>query len=129
MKCIHINPTDRLVVLATAIQADDPSYERMRQESGAGNLGPNFIGREVFRHHTDLKQSSDSDKWSHLELHYFRHFADDTAIAQATDFETAECRIRRVELLVTTPDSFILPRGWNGACAEGWQVSLEYIDA
>lgn len=114
---IRIEPEDRLVILASTLQAHDPDAATIM----AGDFGTQCIGRALYRHRAIVEGASNTVAWSHVELVYFRDVA---PIAAALTRQPDDARLLRAELLLTTPGAFVLPRGWQGTTA---QASIEYI--
>ncbi len=129
---IRIEPDDRLVVLARTIQAQTSHAEAILTDAifGAAEFGDMYLGRALYRHRSIFQGSSNAPVWSHLELTYFRNIVPIHAIRELVPTQQPEsARLLRAEILLTTPSSFVVPRGWQGL--EGRsdnQASLEYLD-
>jgi hypothetical protein len=125
----RIEPDDRLVVLARTIQTRDPGAETALKDS-VGNwarFGEACLGQALYRHRDVFRNAAESPVWSHLELSYFREMIPADVIFDLVDKrQLAGVDLLRAEILLTTPSSFVLPRGWQGSADR--PVSLEYID-
>lgn len=131
-KPVHIEPDDRLVVLARTIQAPAPDVESALKDGCAnwGRFGETCLGQALYRHRAVFQNAAQEPVWSHLELSYFRNIVPADAIHDlVTKQRPAETGLLRAEILLTTPSSFVLPRDWQGSADRPeWQASLEYID-
>lgn len=129
---IRIEPEDRLVVLARTIQAQTPHTEAVLADatSDAAKFGDTYLGRALYRHRSIFQGSSNAPVWSHLELAYFRGIVPIQAIHEVVQAQQPEgARLLRAEVLLTTPSSFVMPRGWQGSGGRSdQQASLEYLD-
>ncbi len=127
----RIEPDDRLVVLARAIQASDPGAETALRDAAVdwARFGEACHGQALYRHRSVFQNASDAPVWSHLELSYFRHAVPADAVRDLVgNPRAAETGLLRAEILLTTPASFVLPRGWQGSADQpDRQASLEYI--
>lgn len=128
----QIEPGDRLVVLARTIQANDPEAESTLKDSvgNGARFGEACLGQALYRHRSIFHKGAEVPVWSHLELSYFREMVPAKAIhdlmlkPQPTGMD-----LLRAEVLLTTPASFVLPRGWQGSDDRPeLQASMEYID-
>ncbi|GAB5470480.1 MAG: hypothetical protein Kilf2KO_35100 [Rhodospirillales bacterium] len=128
---VRIEPDDRLVVLARTIDAPDPGAEFALKESTANwqRFGETCLGQALYRHRTFFQKVSEATAWSHLELSYFCGMVPDDAIRDlVVERQAPEMELLRAEILLTTPSSFVLPRGWQGSADRPErQASLEYI--
>ncbi|TCR65746.1 hypothetical protein [Bosea sp. BK604] len=129
---ISIEQEERLVVLARTL--DTRSAEaREALERAAGtwrHFGSTCLGRALYRHHSIFKSQSDAPVWSHAELVYFRDIVPGDVVAQLVSApQPPGVRLLRAEILVTTPGSFVFPRGWAGSSHRpDRKPSLEYLD-
>ena len=127
-KLTQIELVDRVVVLARTLDAS------IGVESSAGALdrecaGDTYIGQALYEHRTTFRDASPTPAWSHLELTYFRDFVPVGVIRRLVLEAQEGLKLLRAEILVTTPSSFVLPRGWRGSRHRPeWQASLEYIE-
>lgn len=129
---IRIEPYDRLAVLARTMQTTIPRSETSRTNihvDGA-RLGDTYIGRALYQHRSLVQGSSTAPVWSHLELTYFRGSVPIHVIRELALIPPPEdTRLLRAEILLTTPSSFVMPRGWQGSAGRSdRQASLEYLD-
>jgi hypothetical protein len=125
----RIEPDDRLVVLARTIQTRDPGAETALKDSAVNwaRFGETCLGQALYRHRDVFRNAAESPVWSHLELGYFRGLIPADVIFDLVDKrQPAGVDLLRAEILLTTPSSFVLPRGWQGSADR--PVSLEYID-
>ncbi len=125
----RIEPDDRLVVLARTMQARDPGAETALKVGALdwARLGETCLGQALYRHRSVFRNAAEAPVWSHLELSYFREMIPADAILDlVVKRQTAGMDLLRAEILLTTPSSFVLPRGWQGSADR--PVSLEYID-
>lgn len=131
----RIEPDDRLVVLARTIQAPDPGAETALKD-GAVNwarFGETCLGQALYRHRSVFQNAAEAPVeapvWSHLELSYFRDMVPaDAVLNLVVRPQQAGTGLLRAEILLTTPSSFVLPRGWQGSADRpDRQASLEYI--
>lgn len=127
----RIEPGDRLVVLARTIEVPAPGTETALKDSAANwaRFGEACVGQALYRHRSVHKNASDAPVWSHVELSYFRDVVPLDAIRDlvATP-QPAETGLLRAEVLLTTPSSFVLPRGWQGSAGRPERLaSLEFI--
>ncbi len=127
----QIEPDDRLVVLARAIQAQDAEAETVLKDSSIDwtRFGETCCGAALYRHRSVFQNDAEAPVWSHLELTYFRNTIPANAIRELVENpQAAETNLLRAEILLTTPSSFVLPRNWQGSIDRPeWQASLEYI--
>lgn len=127
---VRIEPDDRLVVLARTVQVGNPEAETTLRE-GAVNwarFGQTCLGQALYRHRSIFRNASDAPIWSHLELSYFRDIIPAEAVEDLVR-RPQPAHLLRAEILLTTPSSFVLPRGWQGTAGRPErQASLEYID-
>lgn len=125
----RIEPHDRLVVLARTLEARDPGAETALKDSALdwGRFGETCLGQALYRHRTVFQNAADAPVWSHLELSYFRDVVPADAIYDlVVKPRPAGTDLLRAEVLLTTPESFVLPRNWQGSAHR--PASLEYID-
>jgi hypothetical protein len=127
----QIEPDDRLVVLARTIHARGPGTETALKDSAVNwaRFGETCLGQALYRHRTVFQNASEAPVWSHLELSYFRSMIPGDAILDlVVKRQPAAMDLLRAEILITTPSSFVLPRGWQGSTNRPErQASLEYI--
>lgn len=127
----RIEPDDRLVALARTIQVRDPETETALKDSAMNwaRFGETCLGQALYRHRSVFQNSAEAPVWSHLELSYFRDIVPADAILELVVHpQPAGMDLLRAELLLTTPSSCILPRGWQGSADRPErQASLEYI--
>jgi hypothetical protein len=127
----RIEPDDRLVVLARTIHAPDPETETALKDSTTNwaRFGETCLGQALYRHRTFFQNASEAPVWSHLELSYFRSMVPADAIRDlVVQRQPAKIDVLRAEILLTTPSSFTLPRGWLGSADRPErQASIEYI--
>jgi hypothetical protein len=128
-RLVQIEPEDRLVVLARTIQTRDPGAETALKDSVVNwaRFGEACLGQALYRHRNVFRNAAEAPVWSHLELSYFREMIPADVILDLADKrQLAGMDLLRAEILLTTPSSFVLPRGWQGSADR--PVSLEYID-
>lgn len=127
----QIEPDDRLVALARTVQVRDPETETALKDSAINwaHFGETCLGKALYRHRTVFQNAAEAPVWSHLELSYFRNIVPADAILElVVNPQPAGMDLLRAEILLTTPSSFILPRGWQGSADRPErQASLEYI--
>lgn len=123
--------SDRLVVLARTLHAPAPEMEAELKESVANwkRLGETCLGQALYRHRSFFQNPTGSPAWSHTELSYFRSMVpEDVVMDLIGKTQASEVQQLRVELLLTTPGSFVLPRDWRGLSDRTDRVaSLEFI--
>jgi hypothetical protein len=125
----QIEPGDRLVVLGRTIQARDPGTEAVLKDSAVNwaRFGETCLGQALYRYRDVFRNAAEAPVWSHLELSYFREMIPaDVIFDLVGKRQPAGVDLLRAEILLTTPSSFVLPRGWQGSTDR--PVSLEYID-
>jgi hypothetical protein len=129
---VSIEQDERLVVLARTLDAKSAeAKETLEQASIEWNhFGDTCLGRALYRHHSIFKNQSDALVWSHAELVYFRDIVPSDVIDQLVSSpQPPGAQLLRAEILVTTPQSFVLPRGWAGLSHRpDRKSSLEYLD-
>ena len=129
---VRVEPDDRLVLLARTIQARDAGTETALKDSAVAwaRFGGTCLGQALYRHRTVFRDAAEAPVWSHLELSYFRDMVPAEAILDlVVKRQPAGLDLLRAEILLTTPSSFVLPRGWQGSADRpGRQASLEYIE-
>lgn len=127
----RIEPDDRLVVLARAIQARTPEAETALKDGAIhwGRFGDTCLGQALYRHRSVFHNAAETPVWSHLELGYFRGIVPaDVILELVADRQPEGVHLLRAEILLTTPSSFVLPRNWQGSADRPERrVSLEYI--
>ena len=114
----RIEPDDRLVVLARTIQTRDPGAETALKDSAVNwaRFGETCLGQALYRHRNVFRNAAEAPVWSHLELSYFREMIPADVILDLVDKrQPAGMDLLRAEILLTTPSSFVLPRGWQGS--------------
>lgn len=120
------------MVLARTLDAPSGAgREALEGQAGAwGELGPTCLGRSLYRHHSIFKSQSDAPVWSHAEFIYFRDLVPAAALDRLVhDAPPPGVRLLRAELLVTTPASFLFPKGWAGSSLRPHRKpSIEYLD-
>ncbi|MER0237065.1 hypothetical protein [Fulvimarina sp. MAC8] len=130
-KLAIIEPDNRLVVLARTLQLRGPRAEAALKESHRAEkrFGTAYLGQAIYRHRSVYRNASGASVWSHFELDYFHHEVSAEAIHDLVVApQSSEAELLRAEILLTTPSSFIIPRGWHGfAHQAGRQASLEFI--
>ena len=123
--------SDRLVVLARTLHAPAPEMEAALKESVANckRFGETCLGQALYRHRSFFQNPTGSPAWSHTELSYFRSMVpEDVVMDLIGKTQASEVQQLRVELLLTTPGSFVLPRDWRGLSDRTDRVaSLEFI--
>jgi len=128
---IQIEPDDRLVALARIIEVSDPEADATLVDSikNGALFGETCIGQALYQHRSVFQSASDAPIWSHVELSYFSNFVPADALRElVSNPQPAGVSLLRAELLLTTPSSFILPRGWHGSADRPeHQASLEFI--
>lgn len=128
----RIEPDDRLIVLARTMQAQDPGSETAWQDGAADwtSFREACLGQALYRHCSVFQNGSETPVWSHLELSYFRDIVPVGAIHDLVfKAQPAQAHLLRAEILLTTPSSFVMPRGWQGSAHRPErQASLEYIN-
>lgn len=130
-RVFRVEPDARIVVLARTVQAEGPAWEAAWDGDACRTaFGDTCLGRALYRHRSVFRSASDAPAWSHLELGYYRAIVP-AEVVQNLVFERRpeQPRLLRAEILLTTPSSFVVPRGWRGSADRpGRQASLEYID-
>lgn len=128
---VRIEPEHRLVVLARTLQAQSPGAVTALAEGVRDwtRFGEACLGQALYGHRSIFRSAADTPVWSHLELSYFRDIVPAEVIHDLVARpQPADTDLLRAEILLTTPSSFVLPRGWQGSADHPrWQVSLEYI--
>ena len=126
-----VEPDDRLVVLARTLQATDPTAETQlkKQAESIERGAETWIGNALYRHDSVYQSASDAPVWSHFELMYFRGFVPADTIRQlAVNPHEDRVELLRAEILLSTPSSFVLPRGWEGSADHPERTSsLEFL--
>lgn len=129
---VRIEPEDRLVVLARVIQARDSEAETTLRDGAVtwSRFGDQCLGQSAYRHRAVFQNASDAPVWSHVELSYFHDMVPAAVILELVVNQQPEgVQLLRAEILLTTPSSFILPRGWQGSADRpDRQASLEFIE-
>lgn len=129
---VSVTPDERLVVLARTLDARSAAAgERLERAAGEWrHFGGTCLGRALYRHHAIFKSQSDAPVWSHAEFVYFRDIVPGEAIAQlARAPQASGLHLLRAEILVTTPASFVFPRGWAGSSHRPHRrPSIEYLN-
>ena len=129
---VFIEQDERLVVLSRTL--DTKSTEAKDTLEQAANewkhFGETCLGRALYRHHSIFKSQSDAPAWSHSEFVYFRDIVPSDVIDQLVSSpQPPGVHLLRAEILVTTPKSFVFPRGWTGSSHRpDRKPSLEYLD-
>lgn len=127
----RIEPQNRLVVLARTIQVRDSKAQTALKDGvlNWARFGDACLGQALYRHRSVFQSAADSPAWSHLELSYFRDMVPADASSELViNRQPVEACLLRAEILLTTPSSFILPRGWQGTTDRPErQASLEFI--
>ena len=93
-------------------------------------FGNTCLGRSLFRHSSIVKSQSAAPVWSHAEFVYFRDIVPHDVVDQLVSVPQSQgVQLLRAEILVTTPQSFVFPRGWTGSGHRSdRKPSLEYLD-
>ncbi|BBD98774.1 hypothetical protein SAMIE_1022750 [Sphingobium amiense] len=127
-----VEPGDRLVILARAIQVRDRDAATLLEAQAANwaRLGDACLGYSLYRQRSVFGNAADVSEWSHLELSYFRKIVPADVISELVLKPQAKgVELLRAEILLTSPSSFVLPHDWQGSAGRTeWQASLEYID-
>lgn len=129
---VHVEPQERFVVLARTLDAKSAdAIETLGQAASKWKqFGATCLGRSLYRHSSIFKSQSAAPVWSHAEFIYFRDVVPFDVIDQLVRTpQPVGVQLLRAEILVTTPQSFIFPRGWAGSGQRpGRKPSLEYLD-
>lgn len=129
---MSIEPEERLVVLARTLSARSvAAAETLEQAAHAWrHFGETCLGRALYRHHAIFKSQSAAPVWSHADFIYFRDIVPGDAIAELVHApQPSGLHLLRAEILVTTPASFVFPRGWAGSSHRPHRKpSIEYLD-
>lgn len=129
---MSIEPEERLVVLARTLGARSvAAAETLEQAAQAWrHFGETCLGRALYRHHAIFKSQSAALVWSHADFIYFRDIVPGDAIAELVHaLQLSGLHLLRAEILVTTPASFVFPRGWAGSSHRPHRKpSIEYLD-
>jgi len=128
---VRIEPDNRLVVLARTIQVGDSEAEAALSDGVIKwvRFGDTCLGQALYRHRSVFQNASDAPMWSHFELTYFREIVPANVILELVSPPLSKAvHLLRAEILLTTPSSFVLPRGWKGSADRPERTaSLEYI--
>ena len=131
-KVVSVEPHDRLAVLALTIDTKSPDGPEVLERAAAEwrQFGSTCLGRALYRHSSTFISQSAAPIWSHAEFIYFRDIVPSDAVETMVRApQLPGVHLLRAEILVTTPRSFALPRGWKGSAGRaGRQPSLEYLD-
>lgn len=129
---ISIEPEERLVVLARTLDTKSAEAKEKLEQAASKwrHFGDTCLGRALYRHHSVFKNQSDAPVWSHAEFTYFRDIIPSEVIDQLVGVpQPAGVLLQRAEILVTTPSSFVFPRGWAGSSHRPHRKpSIEYLD-
>lgn len=129
---VCIEPHERLVVLARTLDTKSVDATETLERAAAEwrHFGETCLGRALYRHGSIFKSQSAAPVWSHAEFVYFRDIVPHDVIAQlVSTTQPLGVQLLRAELLVTTPRSFLFPRGWTGsALRPNRKPSLEYLN-
>ena len=129
---VCVEPDERLVVLARTLDASSmEASEALERAAGQWrHCGETCLGRALYRHSSIFKSESEAPVWSHAEFIYFRDIVPSEVIADLVgSVSPAGLNLLRAEILVTTPASFIFPRGWTGSSHRPHRKpSIEYLD-
>ena len=129
---VCIEQHERLVVLARTLDAASVDAVATLERAAAEwrPLGDTCLGRALYRHRSIFQSQSTAPVWSHAEFVYFRDIVPGEVIDQlVVRPQPAGLRLLRAEILLTTPQSFIVPRGWTGSAHRpDRRPSLEYLD-
>ena len=132
VEIVGIEQHERLVVLARTLDATLADATETLEWAAAEwrQFGDTCLGRALYRHSSTFKSQSAAPVWSHAEFVYFRDLVPYDVIDQLVRApQPVGVRLLRTEILVTTPHSFIFPRGWTGSAHRpNRKPSLEYID-
>ncbi len=129
---VSLEQDQRLVVLARTLDTESAEAKAALEQAASEwrHFGETCLGRALYRHHSIFKSQSDAAIWSHAEFVYFR----DIVPAEVVDHlvrspQPSGVHVLRAEILVTTPASFVFPRGWTGSSDRpARKPSIEYID-
>lgn len=129
---VSIEQDARLVVLARTLDTKSADAKETLEQAASewGHFGETCLGRALYRHHSIFKSQSDAPIWSHTELVYFRDIVPSEVVDQlVSSRQPSDVHLLRAEILVTTPASFVFPRGWAGSSHRpDRRPSLEYLD-
>lgn len=129
---VSIEQDERLVVLARTLDTKSAEAKETLEQAASEwkHFGDTCLGRALYRHHSIFKSQSDAPVWSHAELVYFRDIVPSDVIDQLVSSpQLPGVHLLRAEILVTTPKSFVFPRGWTGSSHRpDRKPSLEYLD-
>ena len=129
---VCIEQRERLVVLARTLDAKSMAGAETLGQSATEwrHFGDTCLGRSLYRHGSIFKSQSSAPVWSHAEFIYFRDIVPCEVIDQlVTAPQPLGVHLLRAELLVTTPQSFVFPRGWAGSAHRpDRKPSIEYLD-
>jgi hypothetical protein len=129
---VSIEQDERLVVLARTLDTRSAQAREALEQTADGceRFGTTCLGRALYRHHSVFRSQSEASIWSHVEFVYFRDLIPAEAIAELVDRPPPSgVHLLRAEILVTTPASFLFPRGWKGSSDRAdRKPSIEYID-
>lgn len=127
-----IEQDERLVVLARTLDAKSAEAKETLEQVASEwkHFGETCLGRALYRHHSIFESQSDAPVWSHAELVYFRDIVPSDVISQLVGSrQPPGVHLLRAEILLTTPHSFVFPRGWSGSSHRpNRKPSLEYLD-
>ncbi len=127
---VRIEPDDRLVILARTIHATSIEAKAVLRGGATdfARFGETCLGGALYSHRSIYQSASDASVWSHFELAYFRNFIPADAVSElVVNPQPAGINLRRAEILLTTPSSFILQREWQGITAPEQIASLEFL--
>lgn len=129
---VCIEQHERLVVLARTLdtKSADATETLERAATKWRQFGDTCLGRALYRHSSIFKSQSAAPVWSHAEFIYFRDIVPWDVVDQLVSTpQPLGMHLLRAEILVTTPQSFIVPRGWTGSARRpDRKPSLEYLD-
>lgn len=129
---VSIEQDERLVVLARTLDTKSIEAKEMLEQAASEwkHFGETCLGRALYRHHSIFKSQSDAAVWSHAEFVYLRDIVPSYVVDQLVSSPQPQgVHLLRAEILVTTPKSFVFPRGWTGSSHRpDRKPSLEYLD-
>ena len=129
---VCIEQHERLVVLARTLHATSANATETLEQLATewGQFGDTCLGRALYRHSSVFKSQSAAPVWSHTEFVYFRDIVPCDVIDELVNApQPLGLHLLRAEILLTTPQSFVFPRGWTGSAHRpDRKPSLEYLD-
>jgi hypothetical protein len=132
LEIVSIEQDERLVVLARTLDTKlAHATETLEREATEWRqFGDTCLGGALYRHHSIFKSQSTAPVWSHAEFVYFRDIVPCDVVDHLVSApQPLGVHLLRAEILVTTPQSFVFPRGWMGSAHRpDRKPSLEYLD-